>query len=146
MDKVEEILDKVGIDKLTGGDLSNRKVRQELSEALEVLQEVCKKYKTLDTLKPNKLLNGETQYLAVSGEPIQVLYDYMHQGIALEGLNKVAVGIRVGMGLENGMSEVIIKASEIILSKYSFTNNSYIFVHNTFRGTNYSTVALSSKI
>lgn len=146
MDKVEEILDKVGIDKLTGGDLSNRKVRQELSETLEVLQEICKKYKTLDTLKPNKLPNGETQYLAVSGEPIQVLYDYMHQGIALEGLNKVAVGIRVGMGLENGMSEVIIKASEIILNKYSFTNNSYIFVHNTFRGTNYSTVALSSKI
>lgn len=146
MDKVKEILDKVGFNKITGGDLSDRKVRQELNEVLEIFQEICEEYKTLDTLKPNKLPNGETQYLAVSGEPTQVLYDYMHQGIALEGLNKVAVGIRVGMGLENGMSEVIIKAGEMILSKYSFTNNSYIFVHNTFRGTNYSTVALSSRI
>lgn len=146
MDKVEELLDKVGFDKLTGGDLSDRKVRQELSEVLRIFQEECEDYRTLDTLKPTKLPNGETRYLAVSGEPIQVLYDYMHQGIALEGLNKVAVGIRVGMGLEDGMSEIIIKASEMILSKYSFTNNSYIFVHNTFRGTNYSTVALSSGI
>lgn len=146
MGKVEELLSKVDFDKLTGGDLSDRKVRQELNKVLRILQEVCEKYRTLDTLKPNKLPNGETQYLAVSGEPIQVLYDYMHQGIALEGLNKVAVGIRVGMGLENGMSEAIIKVSEMILSKYSFTNNSYIFVHNTFRGTNYSTVALSSRI
>lgn len=83
MDKVKEILDKVGFNKITGGDLSDRKVRQELNEVLEIFQEVCEEYKTLDTLKPNKLPNGETQYLAVSGEPTQVLYDYMHQGRSL---------------------------------------------------------------
>lgn len=141
---MNELKSLLKFDQIEGGDLSFSSTRNELESVLLNLIDKVQEYKTLDTYKKESTPDGSVEFFMVSGEPIEVQYNYMLQGAYLEGLHKVAVGIRVGMGV--GVAEELIKLCEELLGKYDFINSGTIYLHKVFRGTNYTTIALATKI
>lgn len=100
--------------------------------------------KVLDTYIKRDV-GGVIQYLPVSGIPIEVETRYMFNS-GLTGMYQVAVGIRIGMGLDKETKESLSNLSEEILRKYYFTVDDRLYFVYRFPGTNYETVALATRV
>ena len=144
---VHQISQKVGIDKISGGSLSNPSTVKELKRALLKLRDAAEKFRTEDKSIPAGGFSGAnsaTMRSSQSGTPIRLEFNDVHRGGYYAGSTPFLVQIQVGGGLDYNLSKALREVGKKLLSKYTYeTDWGKSSVRET-EGTNWTSVMLTA--
>lgn len=123
---VADISKQLGLGKVKGGDLNSFKVRKELKQSLDKLQQVGNQYNVNSRSVGAGGFSGAnsaTMTSHQSGNAVTVDYNGTHHGSYYEGNTSFLVQIKVGGALDLNTSKALLQVGRELLDKFDFESN-----------------------
>ena len=139
--------EEMKLKKVKGGDLSQKKVQDELKNYLKLLRDIAEKYRQQDSSVPAGGFagaNSSTMRSSQSGTPISWAFNGIHRAGHYGFDRAFLVQIKVGGALDYKTNSALVEVAKRFLSKYQFTSDLGTSGVSTTSGTNWSSAMLTA--
>lgn len=138
---VHNISTSIGLNKIKGGNLGDKKNVSELKSALEKLSKLVS---NVDDSSVLSYYGGTKLSSTVSGQALSIVTNGVHRGDYYSGSTPFLIQIKVGGGLDFKTRSVLLDVSKKLLEKFNYESNLGKSRISDTSGTNWSSVMLTA--